>query len=159
MECKTKRILDVSDLIKKKSLFLFGPRQTGKSTLVDQLSDETFALKWNLLKGKLRLQIQRNPSYLTEQVELLGLHDCAIFIDEIQAYPHLLTLLKFLSQDNKFTFIASGSLLGVTLSQTTSIPIGSIRKVRMFPLDFEEFLYANGMNELVISSSFSSRLM
>ena len=75
-----------------------------------------------------------------------------IFIDEIQAYPHLLTLLKFLSQDDKFTYIASGSLLGVTLSQTTSIPMGSIRKVRMFPLDFEEFLYANGMNELVISS-------
>lgn len=75
-----------------------------------------------------------------------------IFIDEIQAYPHLLTLLKFLSQDDKFTFIASGSLLGVTLSQTTSIPMGSIRKVRMFPLDFEEFLYANGMNEITISA-------
>lgn len=65
--------------------------------------------------------------------------DTLIFIDEIQAYPHLLTLLKFLSQDNKFTYIASGSLLGVTLSQTISIPIGSIRKVRMYPLDFEEF--------------------
>lgn len=78
--------------------------------------------------------------------------DTLIFIDEIQAYPHLLTLLKFLSQDNKFTYIASGSLLGVTLSQTTSIPIGSIRKVRMYPLDFEEFLYANGMNEFVISA-------
>ena len=38
-----------------------------------------------------------------------------IFIDEIQAYPHLLTLLKFLSQDDKFTYVASGSLLGVTL--------------------------------------------
>jgi len=75
-----------------------------------------------------------------------------IFIDEIQAYPHLLTLLKFLSQDDKFTYIASGSLLGVTLSQTTSIPMGSIRKVRMFPLDFEEFLYANGLNEIVITS-------
>lgn len=78
--------------------------------------------------------------------------DTLIFIDEIQAYPHLLTLLKFLSQDNKFTYIASGSLLGVTLSQTASIPIGSIRKVRMYPLDFEEFLYANGMNEFVISA-------
>ena len=44
------------------------------------------------------------------------------------------------------------SLLGVTLSETTSIPMGSIRKVRMFPLDFEEFLYANGMNALVISA-------
>lgn len=64
----------------------------------------------------------------------------------------LLTLLKFLSQDNKFTYIASGLLLGVTLSQTTSIPMGSIRKVRIFPLDFEKFLYANGINELAISS-------
>lgn len=73
-----------------------------------------------------------------------------VFIDEIQAYPHLLTMLKFLAQDGKFTYIASGSLLGVTLAQTTSIPMGSIRKVRMFPLDFEEFLYANGMNEMVI---------
>lgn len=75
-----------------------------------------------------------------------------IFIDEIQAYPQLLTLLKFLAQDNRFTYIASGSILGVTLSQTFSIPMGSIRKVRMFPLDFKEFLYANGMNEIVISS-------
>lgn len=74
-----------------------------------------------------------------------------IFINEIQAYPHLLTLLKFLAQDNRFTFIASGSLLGVTLSQTTSIPIASIRHIRMFPLDFEEFLYANGMNEFSIN--------
>ena len=41
-----------------------------------------------------------------------------IFIDEIQAYPHLLTLLKFLKQDNKFTYIASGSLLGITLADT-----------------------------------------
>ncbi|MCD7948773.1 MAG: DUF4143 domain-containing protein [Erysipelotrichaceae bacterium] len=75
-----------------------------------------------------------------------------IFIDEIQAYPYLLTLLKFLAQDDRFTFIAAGSSLSMALSQTTSIPMGSIRKVRMFPLDFEEFLYANGMNELVIHS-------
>lgn len=40
-----------------------------------------------------------------------------IFIDEIQAYPHLLTLLKSLKKDDKFTYIASGSLLGVTLDK------------------------------------------
>lgn len=75
-----------------------------------------------------------------------------IFIDEIQVYPQLLTLLKFLAQEGKYNYIASGSLLGVTLSQTTSIPMGSIRKVRMFPLDFEEFLYANGMNQIAIGA-------
>ena len=89
---------------------------------------------------------------MTKGEKMGNKEDTLIFIDEIQAYPHLLTLLKFLSQDNKFTYIASGSLLGVTLSQTTSIPMGSIRTVIMFPLDFEESLYANGMNELVIYS-------
>ncbi len=73
-----------------------------------------------------------------------------IFLDEIQAYPHLLTMLKFLKQDDRFTYIASGSLLGVTLKRTSSIPIGSIEVMRMFPLDFEEFLYANGFNRFAI---------
>ena len=76
-----------------------------------------------------------------------------IFLDEIQAYPHLLTLLKFLKQDDKFTYIASGSLLGVTLSKmTVSIPMGSIETKRMFPLDFEEFLIANGFNQFAIDA-------
>ena len=75
-----------------------------------------------------------------------------IFIDEIQTYPHLLTLLKFLQQDNRYTYICSGSLLGVALSETTSLPMGSVRKVQMYPLDFEEFLYANGLNQNSISA-------
>ncbi len=63
-----------------------------------------------------------------------------VFIDEIQAYDHLLTLLKFLREDNKFTYIASGSLLGVTLKTTSSVPLGSIVISHMYPLDFEELL-------------------
>ena len=59
-----------------------------------------------------------------------------IFIDEIQAYPHLLTLLKFLKQYYKFTYIAIGSLLGITLADTTSISMGSIEIKHMYPLDF-----------------------
>ena len=77
--------------------------------------------------------------------------DTIIFLDEIQQYPDLLTLLKFLKEDNKFTYIASGSLLGVTLANTTSIPMGSIRKIRMYPLDFEEFLIANNVNDYAIN--------
>ena len=73
-----------------------------------------------------------------------------IFIDEIQTYPHLLTMLKFIREDNRFTYIASGSQLGVTLSTTSSIPMGSIIVKRMYPLDFEEFLYANGFNQITI---------
>lgn len=78
--------------------------------------------------------------------------DTLVFIDEIQAYPHLFTLIKFLIADNRFTYIASGSLLGVTLQQTQSIPVGSMHRISMFPLDFEEFVIANGVGEDVIES-------
>lgn len=48
-----------------------------------------------------------------------------VFIDEIQAYYHLLTLVKFLMQEKRFTYIASGSQLGVSLKNTQSVPVGS----------------------------------
>ena len=73
-----------------------------------------------------------------------------VFLDEIQVYPHLLTMLKFLNQDARFTYICSGSLLGVALARAVSIPIGSTRSIRMYPLDFEEFLWANGFSEETI---------
>lgn len=75
-----------------------------------------------------------------------------IFLDEIQTYPKLLTLLKFLNIDNKFTYIASGSLLGITLANTSSIPMGSISIIQMYPLDFEEFLIANNVSEYCLNN-------
>ena len=63
-----------------------------------------------------------------------------------------ITLLKFLKQDDKYTYIASGSLLGVALSNTGSIPIGSIEIKRMYQLDFEEFLIANGFSSDAINT-------
>ena len=73
-----------------------------------------------------------------------------VFMDEIQVYPQLLTLVKFLMAEGRFTYIASGSMLGITLHKTQSIPIGSIHRIRMYPLDFEEFLSANGVGDLTI---------
>jgi len=75
-----------------------------------------------------------------------------VFIDEIQAYDHLLTLVKFLMQENRFTYVASGSLLGITLKNTQSVPIGSLHIQHMYPMDFEEFLYANGVGEVAIET-------
>ena len=83
-----------------------------------------------------------------------------VFIDEIQAYDHLLTLVKFLMEENRFTYIASGSQLGVTLKNTQSLPIGSLDIEHMYPLDFEEFLYANGVGQMAVESmreSFKNR--
>lgn len=147
----------------KKILLIDGARQIGKTFIINHVGKKLFEnyIEINMIADSLGDRLFENTKTVEDfylQVSMLAgnkmknKENTLIFIDEIQAYPHLLTLLKFLSQDNKFTYIASGSLLGVTLSQTTSIPMGSIRKVRMFPLDFEEFLYANGMNELAISS-------
>ncbi len=75
-----------------------------------------------------------------------------VFLDEIQAYPSLLTLLKFLCDDDRFTYIVSGSLLGVTMHKTLSVPGGRIQTEHMYPLDFEEFLWANGVGDEVIDT-------
>ena len=147
----------------QKILLIDGARQIGKTYIIRHVGQRLFEnyIEINMVEDLMGNRLFANTRTVEDfylQVSMTDggrmgrKEDTLIFIDEIQAYPHLLTLLKFLSQDNKFTYIASGSLLGVTLSQTTSIPMGSIRKIRMFPLDFEEFLYANGMNELVISS-------
>lgn len=75
-----------------------------------------------------------------------------IFLDEIQHYPQYLTLLKFFREDRRFRFIASGSLLGITLRETTSIPVGSIIRKNMYQLDFEEFLVANGFGQEALNT-------
>jgi uncharacterized protein len=147
----------------RKILLVDGARQVGKTYIIRHVGEKLFAnyIEINMIEDSLGAGFFAGTRSIEDfylQVSMIAgdrmkdKKNTLIFIDEIQAYPHLLTLLKFLSQDDRFTYIASGSLLGVTLSETTSIPMGSIRKIRMFPLDFEEFLYANGMNELVISS-------
>lgn len=75
-----------------------------------------------------------------------------VFLDEIQYYPQYLTMLKFFRQEHRYRFIASGSLLGIALRSTTSIPVGSIIRKEMYQLDFEEFLIANGFGESAIAA-------
>lgn len=147
----------------KKILLIDGARQVGKTTTIRYIGAQLFehVIELNMIEDSLGPRLFANTNTVEDfylQVSMLAgdkmidKTSTLIFIDEIQAYPQLLTLLKFLAQDNQFTYIASGSLLGVTLSQTPSIPMGSIRKIRMFPLDFEEFLYANGLNRFAIQA-------
>ena len=147
----------------EKILLVDGARQVGKTYIIRYVGQQLFQnfIEVNMVEDSLGSRLFANTKTVEDfylQVSMLAgdrmkeRENTLIFIDEIQAYPHLLTLLKFLAQDGRFTYIASGSLLGITLAETPSIPMGSIRKVRMFPLDFEEFLFANGMNDLVIAS-------
>lgn len=144
-----------------KVLVIDGARQIGKTFIIRHVGQRFF-------KNYIELNFAEdyNGPRLFEQVrtvqdfyfqistvagEKMGKkRDTLIFLDEIQVYPHLLTMLKFLKQDDRYTYIASGSLLGVTLKKTTSIPIGSIEVKRMFPLDFEEFLLANGFGSYAV---------
>ncbi len=144
-----------------KILLIDGARQVGKSYIIRYVGNKMFKnyIELNMVEDSISDRIfsdTKNVEDFYLRVSMVAggkmgnKEDTLIFIDEIQAYPNLLTLLKFLNQDSKYTYVASGSLLGVALSETTSIPMGSVRKIRMFPLDFEEFLMANGVNELVI---------
>ena len=146
-----------------KVLIVDGARQIGKTYIIRHVCRSMFPnyVEVNLLEDSLGGRLFQNTRSLEDFYlqlsmfagERLGTkRDTLVFLDEIQAYPHLLTLLKFLKQDDRFTYIASGSLLGVTLAKTTSIPIGSIEVRHMYPLDFEEFLLANGMGQFAIDT-------
>lgn len=144
-----------------KVLVVEGARQIGKSYIIRHVGTKNFAnyIEINMLQDSLSERFFERVRTIEDfYLQLSTTHgsklgnkkDTLVFIDEIQAYPHLLTLLKFLKQDDRFTYVASGSLLGVSLAQTLSIPIGSIEVVHMYPLDFEEFLLAYGVGQDVV---------
>ncbi len=74
-----------------------------------------------------------------------------IFLDEIQECPNARTALKFLALDGRFDVVASGSLLGISCKEVSSVPVGYEEQVEMYSLDFEEFLWANGYDADKIS--------
>ncbi len=132
-----------------------GARQVGKSYIIREVSKKLFTnfIEINFIKddeteGLFRNIHELNEFYLTLSMVAGGKlgekSDTLIFLDEIQHYPQYLTMLKFLREDGKFTYIASGSLLGIALRNTTSIPVGSIIRKQMYQLDFEEWLIAAG---------------
>lgn len=144
-------------------LIVEGARQVGKSFIIRKVAQELFKnyIEINFAEDKFQSktfeQVSSVQDFYMKLSSVAGermnkKNDTIIFLDEIQEYPQFLTLLKFLNQDNKYTFIASGSLLGITLSKTISIPLGSILIKKMYPLDFEEFIIANGFGDYAIDA-------
>ena len=80
-------------------------------------------------------------------------HKTLIFIDEVQEAPEMITAAKFLVDNygNQFDFVFSGSLLGVELKGIKSWPVGYMRTITMYPLDFEEWCWANGLDSDILS--------
>ena len=70
-------------------------------------------------------------------------HETIVFFDEIQKCPEIVTKIKFLVDEGSFKYVMSGSLLGVELKGIASAPVGYLSVLRMYPMDFEEFMIAN----------------
>lgn len=64
--------------------------------------------------------------------------------------PNARTAIKFLVEDGRFDYIESGSLLSVRHKEVRSYPVGFEEIYRMYPMDFEEYLWANGVQENTI---------
>lgn len=145
-----------------KVLVVTGARQIGKSFIIRHCATKYFnnVVEINLIRDAEGDRLFDNIKTTTDfylalsaftSKELGDISDTLIFLDEIQEYPELLTMLKFLREEGRYRYVASGSLLGVTLRKSNSIPLGSIDIINMYPLDFEEFLLANDFGEDAIA--------
>lgn len=141
-----------------KILLVNGARQIGKSYLIRYVGQKLFPhfVEINLKEDKEGDQVFADVHSTNDLYMRLSNYysnplgdktDTLVFLDEIQSYPHLMTMLKFLNQESRYRFIASGSQLGVALSETPSVPLGSVMIEQMYPLDFEEFLWATGIGK------------
>ncbi len=146
-------------------LIIKGQRQCGKTFSVRAFSEENY-------KHVVYLNFLKNPNYISifngslEVDDLIIMmsallgdeaifvpHKTIIILDEIQDCPEARTALKFFKEDGRFDVIGTGSLLGVKGygKQPKSVPVGSETLIEMKPLDFEEFLWANGISEQIIN--------
>ena len=157
----------------RKPIVIKGCRQCGKTFIVQKFAEENYAnvVYLNFMQdsdyalafeGSKRVDdIVMNLSAMIPQSQFVANETC-IIIDEIQECPAARTALKFFKMDGRYDIIATGSLLGVkgygerqdrrgSESTKTSIPVGYETIIEMHPLDFEEFLWANGISEAIIS--------
>ena len=136
------------------ALLVDGARQVGKTFIIRHFAKEHYEnfIEINFLKNEsAKLIFQNIEDERDVLVKLsafaqreLGRGKTLVFFDEVQECPDVVTYIKFLVQDGTCHYILSGSLLGVELKNVRSVPVGFMDEVRMFPLDFEEFVLANG---------------
>ena len=148
---------------RNKILIIDGARQVGKSYIIRHEGRAAFPnfVEINMIddrdSARVFADVKGTEDFYVRLSAVAGRRlgtkeNTLVFLDEIQAYPSMLTLLKFLSDEGRFTYVVSGSLLGVTMHKTLSIPGGRIQVEHMYPLDFEEFLWANSVGDELIES-------
>ena len=164
--------IEVNDMLKRKALSEFyswkqehgrrallvtGARQVGKTYLIRKFLNDTYAnvIQFDLVEQRDVLEafnVARNVDELFMAIsafagQKLVPGSTVIFIDEVQQCTEAVTAIKYLLQNSSYDYVLSGSLLGMELREARSLPVGSVRIVEMFPLDFEEFCWANGVGD------------
>ena len=147
----------------KKCLIVQGARQTGKTFTIERFAEEKYEelVEINFKKTPSAVDIFSGDLTVENMVMALRFRfldkeivpgKTLIFLDEIQECEEAVTSLKFWAEDNQYDVIASGSLLGIDYKRASSYPVGYVDYIRMYGLDFEEFLWAIGLSENVICS-------
>lgn len=158
------RLIEWKNTANRKPLLIKGCRQCGKTFSVLDFARRNY-------KHVVYLNFFQNPDYASVfngslEIDhivmmlsaLLGKEavfeagETVLVLDEIQDCPEARTALKFFREDGRYDVIGTGSLLGVKGygKEPKSVPVGSETVIDMYPLDFEEFLWANGIEGPVI---------
>lgn len=103
------RCLDLERLLARRSVFLFGPRQTGKSTYVQHQLADTISVTFSLLDQGLLTSILADPTRIRREIEARDLRDTVICIDEIQKCPPLMDEVHLMIEERALRFLLTGS--------------------------------------------------
>ena len=144
----------------KKALLVTGARQTGKTFLIREFGKQNYEnfveinfitepRAASIFTGNLNAEtlIMNLTAYL---MAAMTPGRTLVFFDEIQECPTARTAMKFLVEDGRFDYVESGSLLGVNYKEVQSYPVGYEETLQMYPMDFEEFALANGVQAKII---------
>lgn len=143
-----------------KALLVTGARQIGKTWLIREEIAKSGYCKFEVnfidqpdLVDYLNAKMSANEFLV--KLKMIMPEDCkpqetVVFFDEIQKCPEIVTKIKFLVEEGSFKYVMSGSLLGVELKGITSVPVGYLTVLRMYPMDFEEFMIANNVSKTTL---------
>ena len=145
----------------KKCLVIQGARQTGKTYIVERFAEENYEeiVEINFKQIPSAMDIFSGDLTVDNMVMAMRFRfpekkiipgKSLIFLDEIQECQEAVTSLKFWALDNRFDVIASGSLLGIDYKRASSYPVGYVDYLKMYGIDFEEFLWGMGISEDMI---------
>lgn len=146
----------------KKCLLVQGPRQVGKTYLVEHFAANHYEdfIEINFKEMPSAREIFTGDLTVDKMVMAIKFRfpekkllpkKTLIFLDEIQECEEAITSLKFWAIDNRFDVIASGSLLGIDYKRASSYPVGYVDYLKLYGLDFEEFLWAMGISSDMVS--------